>query len=60
MTQESQGKRVVISTLGSFGDLHPYIAIALELKRRGGGTGVAALCGGGGQGDALIVKVPAS
>ncbi len=27
-----------------------------ELKRRGGGTGVAALCGGGGQGDALIVK----
>jgi acetyl-CoA acyltransferase len=34
--------------------------LALELKRRGGGTGVAALCGGGGQGDALIVKVPAS
>ncbi len=31
---------------------------ALELKRRGGGTGVAALCGGGGQGDALIVRVP--
>jgi len=34
--------------------------LALELKRRGGGTGVAALCGGGGQGDALVVKVPAS
>ena len=33
--------------------------LALELKRRGGGTGAAALCGGGGQGDALIVKVPA-
>ncbi|MCW2817586.1 MAG: putative acetyl-CoA acetyltransferase [Marmoricola sp.] len=32
--------------------------LALELKRRGGGTGVAALCGGGGQGDALVVKVP--
>ncbi|MGI8993108.1 MAG: acetyl-CoA C-acetyltransferase [Nocardioidaceae bacterium] len=32
--------------------------VALELKRRGGGTGAAALCGGGGQGDALIVKVP--
>ncbi|GAB3704211.1 acetyl-CoA C-acetyltransferase [Mariniluteicoccus flavus] len=31
--------------------------LALELKRRGGGTGVAALCGGGGQGDALILKV---
>ncbi|MCB8993952.1 MAG: acetyl-CoA C-acetyltransferase [Nocardioidaceae bacterium] len=32
--------------------------LAKELKRRGGGTGVAALCGGGGQGDALIVRVP--
>ncbi|HPB45023.1 MAG TPA: acetyl-CoA C-acyltransferase, partial [Microthrixaceae bacterium] len=27
-----------------------------ELARRGGGTGAAALCGGGGQGDALLVK----
>ncbi len=33
--------------------------LALELKRRGGGTGAAALCGGGGQGDALIIHVPA-
>jgi acetyl-CoA C-acetyltransferase len=33
--------------------------LALELKRRGGGTGAAALCGGGGQGDALILHVPA-
>jgi acetyl-CoA C-acetyltransferase len=32
--------------------------LALELKRRGGGIGVAALCGGGGQGDALIIRVP--
>lgn len=32
--------------------------LALELKRRGGGVGVAALCGGGGQGDALVVRVP--
>jgi acetyl-CoA C-acetyltransferase len=31
--------------------------LALELKRRGGGVGAAALCGGGGQGDALIIKV---
>lgn len=30
--------------------------LALELKRRGGGLGAAALCGGGGQGDALILK----
>ena len=27
-----------------------------ELKRRGGGTGAAALCGGGGQGDAVILR----
>ncbi len=32
--------------------------LALELQRRGGGTGVATLCGGGGQGDALILTVP--
>jgi acetyl-CoA C-acetyltransferase len=32
--------------------------LALELQRRGGGTGAAALCGGGGQGDALLVHVP--
>jgi acetyl-CoA C-acetyltransferase len=32
--------------------------LALELKRRGGGIGAAALCGGGGQGDALIIRVP--
>ncbi|GAA4790878.1 acetyl-CoA C-acetyltransferase [Streptomyces ziwulingensis] len=31
--------------------------LALELKRRGGGVGAAALCGGGGQGDALILRV---
>ncbi|MEN3360823.1 MAG: acetyl-CoA C-acetyltransferase [Mycobacteriales bacterium] len=34
--------------------------LALELRRRGGGVGAAALCGGGGQGDALILRVPAS
>jgi acetyl-CoA C-acetyltransferase len=33
--------------------------VAHELKRRGGGTGAAALCGGGGQGDALILHVRA-
>src|SRR6266545_3478764 len=31
----STGKRIVLSTFGSFGDIHPYIAIALELKVRG-------------------------
>ncbi|AJE82263.1 acetyl-CoA acetyltransferase [Streptomyces albus] len=34
------------------------LSLALELKRRGGGTGAASLCGGGGQGDALIIRVP--
>jgi acetyl-CoA C-acetyltransferase len=38
----ASGARVVLHT-------------ALELARRGSGTGVAALCGGGGQGDALVV-----
>ena len=32
--------------------------LALELRRRGGRTGAAALCGGGGQGDALLIRVP--
>jgi acetyl-CoA C-acetyltransferase len=36
------------------------LTLALELKRRGGGLGAAGLCGGGGQGDALIVRVPAA
>ncbi|WP_239335239.1 acetyl-CoA C-acetyltransferase [Frankia sp. CiP3] len=35
------------------------LTLALELRRRGGGTGAAGLCGGGGQGDALILRVPA-
>jgi acetyl-CoA C-acetyltransferase len=33
------------------------ITLAYELKRRGGGLGAAALCGGGGQGDALLLRV---
>jgi len=36
------------------------LTLALELNRRGGGTGAAGLCGGGGQGDALIIKVPSA
>jgi acetyl-CoA C-acetyltransferase len=34
------------------------LTLALELRRRGGGLGAAALCGGGGQGDALLLRVP--
>ncbi|MEU9886550.1 acetyl-CoA C-acetyltransferase [Sphaerisporangium sp. NPDC051011] len=36
------------------------LTLAHELRRRGGGTGAAGLCGGGGQGDALIITVPGS
>ena len=36
------------------------LTLALELRRRGGGVGAAALCGGGGQGDALVLRVPAA
>jgi acetyl-CoA C-acetyltransferase len=32
------------------------LSLLLELRRRGGGIGAASLCGGGGQGDALLVK----
>ena len=35
------------------------LTLALELRRRGGGLGAAGLCGGGGQGDALLLRVPA-
>jgi acetyl-CoA C-acetyltransferase len=31
--------------------------LALELRRRGGGIGAAGLCGGGGQGEALVLRV---
>ncbi|SFB16679.1 acetyl-CoA C-acetyltransferase [Amycolatopsis marina] len=36
------------------------VHLAYELRRRGGGVGAAALCGGGGQGDALLITVPKS
>lgn len=32
------------------------LTLLYELRRRGGGIGAAALCGGGGQGDALVVR----
>ena len=33
------------------------MTLANELRRRGGGLGVAAICSGGGQGDAVIIEV---
>ena len=35
MSGQDAGKRIVITTFGSFGDVHPYIPLALELKARG-------------------------
>jgi acetyl-CoA acetyltransferase len=35
------------------------ISLVNELRRRGGGTGVAAMCAGGGMSTALVVDVPA-
>ncbi|WP_057911881.1 acetyl-CoA C-acetyltransferase [Peribacillus muralis] len=34
------------------------ITLMHELKRRGGGLGIAAICSGGGQGDAILIEVP--
>jgi len=34
------------------------ITLMNELRRRGGGLGLAAICSGGGQGDAIIIEVP--
>jgi len=34
------------------------VTLMHELKRRGGGIGVAAICSGGGQGDAVMIEVP--
>ncbi len=34
------------------------LTLAYELKRRGGGIGIAAICSGGGQGDAVMLEVP--
>ncbi|SES19091.1 acetyl-CoA C-acetyltransferase [Salipaludibacillus aurantiacus] len=33
------------------------LTLAYELKRRGGGTGIASICSGGGQGDAIMIQV---
>ena len=33
------------------------LTLAYELRRRGGGLGIAAICSGGGQGDAILIEV---
>lgn len=34
------------------------LTLAYELRRRGGGVGIASICSGGGQGDAIMIEVP--
>ena len=68
MAELGGGEDVVNVNGGAISIGHPIglsgaritLTLAHELRRRGGGIGAAALCGGGGQGDALIVKVPTS
>jgi len=36
------------------------VPLVHELRRRGGGVGVAAMCAGGGMGSATVIEVPAS
>jgi len=39
----SERKRIVLSTFGSFGDVHPYLALGLELRRRGHAAVIATM-----------------
>jgi UDP:flavonoid glycosyltransferase YjiC (YdhE family) len=43
LTIEIQSKRVLFATVGSLGDLHPCLALALELKRRGHSVTIATI-----------------
>jgi acetyl-CoA C-acetyltransferase len=56
ITNVNGGAIAIGHPLGASGN---RIALTLinELKRRGGGLGAASLCGGGGQGDALLLQV---
>jgi len=56
ITNVNGGAIAIGHPLGASGN---RVALTLlnELKRRGGGIGAAALCGGGGQGDAILLKV---
>jgi acetyl-CoA C-acetyltransferase len=64
MDELSIGEDVVNVNGGAIALGHPVgmsgariaLSLLLELRRRGGGLGAASLCGGGGQGDALLVQ----
>jgi acetyl-CoA C-acetyltransferase len=55
ITNVNGGAIAIGHPLGASGTRVTFTMIN-ELNRRGGGLGAAALCGGGGQGDAIIVK----
>ncbi|MEV1069882.1 hypothetical protein [Streptomyces sp. NPDC050263] len=41
------------------GGARMLVTLIHELRRRGGGVGVASMCAGGGMGSAVVVEVPA-
>ncbi len=56
ITNVNGGAIAIGHPLGASGN-RIALHLAIELGRRGGGLGAAALCGGGGQGDAILLKV---
>jgi acetyl-CoA C-acetyltransferase len=56
ITNVNGGAIAIGHPLGASGN-RVTLTLINELKRRGGGLGAAALCGGGGQGDGIIVRV---
>src|SRR5262245_2612540 len=41
--KSNSGKKIIMTTWGSFGDLHPYMALALELQKRGHRPSIATI-----------------
>ena len=56
---DSEPTSTNIATIGASG-ARILGTLVYELRRRGGGLGCAAICSGGGQGDAVIVEVNGS
>lgn len=59
MQNKGSGKRIVIATWGSLGDLHPYLAVAVEMKQRGHSVLVAANAPYAGKVEALGLEFAA-
>ena len=54
MSTAARSRSVIRSARAARGSC---LSLALELRRRGGGLGLAAICSGGGQGDAIVIQV---